>query len=155
MYGSLQTLENTMRQTLLAATAAFVIGGIATGAALSQAQPTPPAVQGMDGGSMHPGAHPGMMGGRHHMMREGMRGRLHNLQTFALVYRQEDRNLAPADVQKIAEAFLLWKGNHTWKVSNVAPTTDGPIGFSLTTPEGSVVAKFTMDPHSGRIERVG
>ena len=26
---------------------------------------------------------------------------------------------------------------------------------SLTTLEGSVVAKFTMDPHSGRIQRVG
>jgi hypothetical protein len=147
-----------MRQTLLAATAAFVIGGIATGAVLSQAQPTPPPVQEMDGGTMHAGAnpdgHPGM-GWRHHMMREGMRGRLHNLRTFALVYRQEDRNLAPADVQKIAEAFLLWNGNHTWKVSNVAPTADGPIGFSLTTPEGSVVGKFTMDPHNGRIQRVG
>jgi hypothetical protein len=140
-----------MRQTLLAATAAFVIGGIATGAVLSQAQPTPPAVQETDGGAAHPGA----MGWRHHMMREGMHGRLRNLRAFALVYRQEDRNLAPADVQKIAEAFLLWNGNHTWKVSNVAPTTDGPIGFSLTTPEGSVVAKFTMDPHSGRIQRVG
>jgi hypothetical protein len=144
-----------MRQTLLAAAAAFVIGGIATGAVLSQAQPAPPPVQEMDAGPMHPGAHPAMMGGRHHMMREAMRGRLHNLRTFALVYRQEDRNLAPADVQKIAEAFLLWNGNHTWKVSNVAPTADGPIGFSLTTPEGSLVAKFTMDPHSGRIDRVG
>jgi hypothetical protein len=144
-----------MRQTLLAATAAFVIGGIATGAVLSQAQPATPPAEEMDSGPMQPGAHPGMMGWRHHMMREGMRDRLHNLRTFALVYRQEDRNLAPADVQKIAEAFLLWNGNHTWKVSNVAPTTDGPIGFSLTTPEGSVVAKFTMDPHSGRLERVG
>jgi hypothetical protein len=144
-----------MRQTFLAAAAAFVIGGIATGAVLSQAQPAPPPVQETDGGPTHLGGHPGMTGSRHHMMHEGMRGRLHNLRTFALVYRQEDRNLAPADVQKIAEAFLLWNGNHTWKVSNVAPTGDGPIGFSLTTPEGSVVAKFTMDPHSGRIQRVG
>jgi hypothetical protein len=147
-------LEKTMRQTLLAAAAAFVIGGVATGAVLSQAQPAPPPVQETDGGPTHLGPHPGMMGWRHHMMREGMRGR-QNLRTFALVYRQDDRNLAPADVQKIAEAFLLWNGNHTWKVSNVAPTTDGPIGFSLTTPEGGVVARFTMDPHSGRIQRVG
>jgi hypothetical protein len=135
--------------------AAFVIGGIATGAVLSQAQPAPPPVQEMSDGSMQSGAHPGMMGGHHHMMREGMEGRRHNLRTFALVYRQEDRNLAPADVQKIAEAFLLWNGNHTWKVSNLAPTADGPIEFSLATPEGSVVAKFSMDPHSGRVERVG
>jgi hypothetical protein len=40
-------------------------------------------------------------------------------------------------------------------VTDVAPTADGPIGFSLTTPEGSLVAKFTMDPHSGKIVRVG
>ena len=148
-----------MRQTLLAAAAAFVIGGIATGAVLSQAQPAPPAVQETDGGPTHlgsdPDGHPGMMGWRHHMMREHMQGRQHDLRAFALVYRQEDRSLAPADVQKIAEAFLLWNGNHTWKVSNVAPTADGPIGFSLTTPDGSVVAKFTMDPHSGRIQRIG
>ncbi len=143
-----------MRQTLLAAAAAFVIGGIATGAALSQAQPAPPPVQETDGGPMHLGlhpGHPGMMEARHHMMR----GRMRNMRAFALIYRQQDRNLAPADVQKIAEAFLLWNGNHTWKVSNVAPTADGPIGFSLTTAEGSVVAKFTMDPHNGKIERVG
>ena len=41
--------------------------------------------------------------------------------TFALVYRQEDRKLTPPDVQKIAEAFLLWNGNHSWKVVDVAP----------------------------------
>jgi hypothetical protein len=58
-------------------------------------------------------------------------------------------------VQKIAEGFLLWNGNHTWKVTDVASAADGPIGFSLTTPEGSVVAKFTMDPHTGKIARVG
>ena len=77
------------------------------------------------------------------------------MRAFALIYRQPDRGLAPADVQKIAEAFLLWNGNHSWKVTNVSATADGPIGFSLTTPEGSVIAKFTMDPHSGRIHRVG
>ena len=75
--------------------------------------------------------------------------------TFALVYRQEDRQLAPADVQKIAEAFLLWRGNHTWKVVNVAPASDGTVGFALATPEGSVIARFTMDPHSGRVTRTG
>ena len=136
-----------MRQTLVAAAAAFVIGGIATGAVLSQAQPAPPPAQQADAPPR-----PAMMGWRHHMMRGGMNGQL---RAFALVYRQPDRNLAPADVQKIAEAFLLWNGNHSWKVTGVAATADGPIGFNLTTPEGSVVAKFTMDPHSGRIQRIG
>jgi hypothetical protein len=74
---------------------------------------------------------------------------------FALIYRQPDRQLAPADVQKIAEGFLLWNGNHSWKVTNVAAAPDGPIGFSVETPEGSTIAKFTMDPHTGRIARVG
>jgi hypothetical protein len=77
------------------------------------------------------------------------------MRNFALVYRQSDRQLAPADVQKIAEAFLLWNGNHTWKVANVAATADGPIGFDLTTPDGTVLAKFTMDPHTARIHRIG
>ena len=134
-----------MRQTLLAAAAAFVIGGAATGAVLSQAQPAPPPAPPMQGGP------PGWM----HGMMHGMRRPPFTPRTFALVYPQADRQLAPADVQKIAEAFLLWNGNHSWKVTDVAPTADGPIGFSLTTAEGSVVAKFTMDPHTGRIARVG
>jgi hypothetical protein len=75
--------------------------------------------------------------------------------TFALVYRQQDRQLSPADVQKIAEAFLLWRGNHTWKVVEVAQATDGMVGFAIATPEGSVIARFTMDPHSGRVTRSG
>ena len=134
-----------MRNTLLAAAAAFVIGGISTGAVLSVAQPAPPPTPVLDGSQPpHPWMRPGDRGG---MMRR--------MRTFALVYPQTDRALTPADVQKIAEAFLLWNGNHSWKVADVAPTSDGPIGFSLTTQEGSVIAKFTMDPHTGRVARVG
>jgi hypothetical protein len=141
-----------MRQTLLAAAAAFVIGGIATGAVLSQAQPSPPASQQAGEGPMSgPPPHHGMMGWRHG--RDHARG--FNPRDFALIYRQPDRQLAPADVQKVVEGFLLWNGNHSWKVANVAATPDGPIGFSLATPEGSVVAKFTMDPHTGKIARAG
>jgi hypothetical protein len=140
-------MEKPVRQTILAAAAAFVIGGIATGAVLSQAQPAPPPTHEMGGAPPHPGP----MEWGHRMMQH----RPFNPRAFALIYRQQDRQLTPADVQKIAEAFLLWNGNHTWKVTNVAPSADGPIGFSLTTPEGSVVAKFTMDPHTGRISRVG
>jgi hypothetical protein len=169
-----------MRQTVLAAAAAFVIGGIATGAVLSQAQPAPPPAQQLDGaaqggaqgaaqgaapgGAMAEnhwaggwGHHRGPMGGpggRPWMHREGMR-RAEGLRKFGLIYRHADRQLAPADVQKIAEAFLLWNGNHTWKVGDVAATPEGPIAFSLTTSDGSVVAKFTMDPHTGKIARIG
>jgi len=150
-----------MRRTILAAAVAFVVGGITTGAVLSQAQPAPPAppnppAMGMmeDHGphGMMEGRGPhGMMGGMHEM--EGHRP--FHRRDFALLYRQPDLKLAPADVQKIAEAFLLWHGNHTWKISDVTSTPEGPIAFSVTTPEGSVVAKFTMDPHTGRIVRIG
>jgi hypothetical protein len=139
-----------MRKTILTAAAAFVIGGIATGAALSQAQPAPPPAVQPDGAPPPP---PRPWAGWMHRGHHGPDAAM--LRNFALVYRQADRQLAPADVQKIAEAFLLWNGNHTWKVTDVTPTGAGPIGFSLSTPEGSVVAKFTIDPHTAKIERVG
>ena len=137
-----------MRQTLAAAAAAFVIGGFVTGAALSYAQPAPPQAETV------PPPPPGM-GWRHPMMGGSFRHHGPGSGPFALVFRQQDRNLSPADVQKIAEAFLLWHGNHTWKITDVAATSDGPIGFNLSTPEGSVIGKFTMDPHTGRIRRIG
>ncbi len=143
-----------MRRTILVAAAAFISGGIATGAVLSQAQPTPPPTQQLDRVSASqdrgPGRweHPGP-DGRPWMHHHG------GMRPFALIYRQPDRELSPADVQKIVEGFLLWNGNHDWKVTDVAPTTDGPIGFNLATQNGSVVAKFTMDPHTGKIARVG
>jgi len=143
-----------MRQTLLAAAAAFVIGGIAIGAVLSQAQPAPSPTQQADGA---PPEHHWAGGWGRHRGPEGRRWarRDGSSRPFALVYRQQDRRLAPADVQKIVEGFLLWNGNHTWKVADVASMADGPIAFSLTTQEGSVIAKFTIDPHTGRIHRLG
>ena len=136
-----------MRQTLLAAAVAFGIGGATVGALVSYAQPAPPPPRAEDDGPWRPQA------GWMHRMREG-RGPVAP-GTFALVYRQADRNLTPPDVQKVAEAFLLWRGNHTWKVVDVAALPDGAIGFSLATQEGSIVAKFSMDPHSGRVTRLG
>lgn len=144
-----------MRTILLAAAAAFVIGGISTGAVLSQAQPAPPPDGPPPGVRMEGPAHHGMMEWGPRYGHGHGHDRAFKPRDFALIYRQPDRQLAPADVQKIAEGFLLWNGNHSWKVTDVAPTSDGPIGFSLATPEGSVVAKFTMDPHTGKIARVG
>jgi hypothetical protein len=146
-----------MRQTFLAAAVAFVVGGIATGAVLSSAQPPAPPAQVTPGGPPPP--HPWMGWGHHGgpgMAGHGMHGGpVGGMRAFALVFRQQDRALSPADVQKIAEAFLLWNGNHTWKVADVAATSDGLVGFSLTTAEGSLIAKFSMDPHTARIVRVG
>ncbi|MGC1409358.1 MAG: hypothetical protein WA864_10490 [Acetobacteraceae bacterium] len=139
-----------MRKTILTTLAVLTIGGAATGILIANAQPAPPP-QAQDA----PSGRPHWMG----WMRRGNEARrgeaMQRLRTFALVYRQEDRNLTPPDVQKIAEAFLLWNGNHTWKVVEVAPTSDGAIGFGLATQEGSVIARFTMDPHSGRVARTG
>jgi hypothetical protein len=155
-----KTGEYGMRQIFIAA-AAFVAGGIATGAVLSQAQPAPPPTEQRDGapprgGMMDPPPHEGMMHWMHHHMHGQQMGeRPFHPRDFALIYRQEDRNLASADVQKIAEAFLLWNGNHTWKVVEVAPAADGAVGFGIATPEGSVIARFTMDAHTGRVNRVG
>jgi hypothetical protein len=140
-----------MRQTLLAAAAAFIIGGATIGAVMSYARPAPPPPPPPPGAGWHH-PHPGWMAWRHNWG-EGHRPIAPG--TFALIYHEKDRNLTPPDVQKIAEAFLLWHGNDTWKVVNVAPTADGAIGFALATPNGEVIAKFTMDPHTGHVARVG
>lgn len=142
-----------MRKTLLAAAAAFVIGGASIGSLISYAQPAPPP----PGPAGQPGAigpgwmhHPGPWRWMHHW-REAHR--IIEPGALALVFPHKDRNLSPSDVQTIAQAFLLWRGNHTWKVVNVAPTSDGQIGFALATENGSVIATFTMDPHTGHVTR--
>lgn len=138
-----------MRQTLLAAAAAFVIGGATVGSVLSYAQPAPGPSAGGDAALHQP--RDGGMTWRRAMWRH----RRHARRTFSLIYTPRDRNLTPDDVQKIAQGFLLWRGNHDWKVVDVAAQPDGAIGFSLATQSGSVVAKFSMDPHTGRVTRLG
>lgn len=75
--------------------------------------------------------------------------------TFALFYRQADKQLTTADVSTIAQAILLWHGNHIWKVANVGPGPDGTIQWAYTAPDGTVIARFDMDPHTGYITRIG
>lgn len=141
-----------MRNTILATVAVLAIGGVTTGILVADAQPAPPPPGPQAGGPMQ---RP-QWGGWMRRMRDRREGRGPVAPgTFALIYRQEDRQLTPPDVQKIAEAFLLWQGNHTWKVANVKQASDGAIGFDLTTASGDVVASFTMDPHSGRMTRTG
>jgi hypothetical protein len=140
-----------MRQTLLAAVAAFVIGGVTAGAVMSYAQPASPTPGPAGASAAWQRPHPGGMDWRRTMWRR----RPFRPGSFALIYTQPDRHLTPDDVQKIAEGFLLWHGNHDWKVVDVAPTSDGAIGFSLATQNGSVIAKFNMDPHTGRVTRIG
>lgn len=142
-----------MRKVVLAAAVAFVVGGATAGSLMSYAQPPPPPPRpGMEG----PG--PGGPGGWWHhrhgpwMHKEGEHRPIAPF-TFALVYPAPDRHLTPADVQTIAQAFLLWNGNHTWKVTDVAPAANGAIGFAYATADGSVIARFTMNPHTGRVTR--
>ena len=63
-------------------------------------------------GGWRGGPHPGGRGWHHHGF--------HHARTFGLLYHSDDRQLTVPEVQKIAEAFLLWNGNHTWKVTKVA-----------------------------------
>lgn len=141
-----------MRGLLLAATAAASIAGFAAGCLLTQAgaQPAPPPVAGDPPapGGWRMGPHPGGPGWHHQAM-------MHRARTFGLLYRVDDRQLTAPEVQKIAEAFLLWNGNRTWKVVEVAAGPDGKIGFAFGTADGSVIARFTMDGKTGRVTRVG
>jgi hypothetical protein len=153
-----------MRKTIIAAVAASAITGAAAGSMvrLAAAQQNPPAEQ----VPMAPGQQPGEFG-HHGMMGHmgGMWARMHWLHrigmhrfadpgTFALLYRPADRQLNASDVQKIAEAFLLWHGNHAWKVTDVADNADA-VAFAYAAPDGTVIAKFSMDKKTGHVTRVG
>jgi hypothetical protein len=148
-----------MRKLLLAAIAVVSLGGLGAASLLTQAgaQPAPPPMPGdpppvagappARGGGWRMGPHPGGPGWHHEAMQR--------MRTFALLYHPDDRHLTPPDVQKIAEGFLLWNGNHTWKVVDVAAGADNQIGFALATAEGSVIARFNMDAKTGRVTRLG
>jgi hypothetical protein len=165
-----------MRKFILAGAAVVVIGVAAGGIAVTAAG----AEQPMDDGPMvlaqagpPPGVGPGMpppppppgMPGRPGMPGPGgMRGPMqggwhrpmwHHAAMFGLFFHPDDKQLTPADVQKIAEAFLLWQGNRDWKVTQVAAGPDGKIGFAFATADGGVIARFTMDSKTGRLARVG
>ena len=78
---------------------------------------------------------------------------MRRMREFSLVYPAPDRALSGPDVQKIAEAFLLFNGNHTWKVTEV---TEEPnrVTFAFATPDGTAIAHFAMDRHTARPERL-
>ncbi len=75
--------------------------------------------------------------------------------TFALFAPQPDKHLSPADVQEIAQAILLWNGNHDWKVAQVQPGENHRVTFAYAAPDGTVIAKFAINQDTGRITRVG
>lgn len=143
-----------MRNTIVAAVAAFVLGAVSTGVVIAWAQPVPQAgpplaADGPMARGPGMGRGPGPWADR---MREHHARRMQMMRAFALIPRPDDRHLTPPDVQKIVEAFLLWNGNHTWKVTNVKMDGDA-IAFDLATADGSVIASYTMDPKTGRPTR--
>jgi hypothetical protein len=85
-------------------------------------------------------------GGEHHRPWHAMMG---------LFYPVEDRALTGPEVQKIAEAFLLWHGNRTWKVANIAENQDNTVSFAFAAPDGTVIAKFSVDKKTGHFHRLG
>ncbi len=132
---------------VLAATA--LAGSVALTAAHAQPAPAAPPAAPM------PMPHPGPMGPGGWMHHPGAfrGGMMHRLRQFGLVFPAADRALSGADVQKIAEAFLLWNGNHSWKVTNVAEEPER-VTFAFATPDGTVIARFAMDRHTGRPTRL-
>ena len=133
---------------ILAATA--LAGGIAFTGSTAEAQPAPGMPPMEHPGPMQPGP---MQQGWMHGHGGGFRGLHNRLRQFALVFPAKDRALTGADVQKIAEAFLVWNGNHTWKVTDVAEEPDR-VTFAFATPDGTVIARFAMNRHTGRPNRV-
>jgi len=116
--------------------------------------PPPPGgfPPGAHGDQMHPGPmgwgpHPGMPGPWEHMRAMA--------QTWGLFFEQKDKNLSNSDVQTLATAILLVHGNHAWKVADVTDAADGSVSFAFTTADGAVVARFSMDRHTGRLTRIG
>ena len=133
---------------LLALALAALVVTLSSGLAMAQdASGGPPA------GMERPGLREGMT--REGMMREGMmrEGMMRRMREFGLIYPSPDRALSGADVQKIAEAYLLLNGNHGWKVTNVTETPDR-VTFALATPDGAAIAHFAMDRHTARPERL-
>ncbi len=156
-----------MNQKTIAFTlaAAITIGGGAALLGRADAQdaphpPPPPAM--MDGpyhGPMRDGMHGPMMHGpmmQGPMMHGPMAGRwrmMRWMRQFALIYPAPDRNLSGPDVQKIAEAFLLFNGNHSWKITEVTEEPD-QVRFAIATPDGTAIAHFAMNRHTGRPTRL-
>ena len=145
---------------LAAITGGVLAGGVAAWSPVAGAQTAPPAPPPPADGGMHrPGDGRPMGGGMDRMGDEryggGMRhdDMMQRMRQFALIYPARDKMLSGPDVQKIAEAFLLINGNHTWKITEVQEQPD-VVTFALATPDGTAIARFEMDRHSARPRRI-
>jgi hypothetical protein len=115
--------------------------------------PPPPPPMGFGAPDHGPGMEgPGMMPPPPRFMMERMR---HMEATWGLFFNQGDKNLSNGDVQVLAQAILVAHGNHDWKVVNVGDSPDGRAIFAYATADGSVIARFAVDRHSGHLQRIG
>lgn len=134
---------------ILGAVALLAGGTLALTQADAQGAPPPPP------GEMRPmGPPPGRpMMDEHEHGQEHHGGWMRQMRQFALIYPARDRNLSGADVQTIAEAFLLFNGNHSWRITSV---TEEPnrVTFAIATPDGTAIAHFAMDRHTARPQRI-
>jgi hypothetical protein len=157
-----------MRKTMLVA-AALSMAGAAAGGTVALAQDASqapsvsnaaPADDDTQSGAQPRGPHQMRMGWWHRHHGEhgpGERGRGMPFMpgTFGLFAPRPDKNLSPADVQQIAQAILLWNGNHDWKVAQVQPGQNHEVTFAYVTGDGTTIAKFAINQDTGRITRVG
>jgi hypothetical protein len=151
-----------MRKSLMIAGSCLALAaGGAGAAALAQnaaTTPAPPTENAAPSASPQPARHWMGMGGWHHRGR-GFAERARQMPfapgTFALFARQPDKHLSAADVQTIAQAILLWNGQHEWKVTQVEPGQNNQVTFAYAAPDGTVIAKFAINQDTGRIDRVG
>jgi hypothetical protein len=134
----------------------------ATATPVPDAPPTPPGTPlpvAPMGAMPHPPGPDAMGWAGRPDIRPEMRGamwRMHQMeQSWGLFFNQPDKNLSDSDVQVLAEAILLLHGNHDWKVIDVADAADGQATFAYATADGSVIARFEIDRHSGRMMRIG
>ena len=145
------------KPAILAAAAVLALAAGTSGALVARAAPPPPPPGAPGGGPVwHHGPHHGAWG-PHGGPGWGM---MHHRPlitpgTFALLYHPKNRDITPADATAIATGFLRWNGNHSWKVTDVKAAGDGHIGFAYATPNGDVIARFTINTRTGRIRRVG
>jgi hypothetical protein len=145
-----------LRAILIPAVAALTIGGMALNSSTrtAEAEPTTPPAASVPAQAADAPApeHPFM---RWQHGERWLHWRMARLRMWGLFYPVDDKHLSADDVQKIAEAMLLRHGNHSWKVINVAANSDNTVSFAYATADGSVIAHFSMDTKTGRLQRIG
>jgi len=154
-------MRSFLKVTLVAGgLAAAGLVGYGAGALGAYAQGGPPPGIGPGIG---PGMGPGMIlgegrgdgppawarGGRGEQARHGGAGPVR-----AFFINRDNKDLSNEDVRKIAEAGLLWFGERSWRIGEVKDSGSRTAEFTLTTENGGIIARFTMDRDTGRVRRI-